>query len=80
VLDTGSSEAWVNPTCSQASTPYQVTECEAYPIYDPDTSSSAIDLGYPFSLSYGKGSSSGEYLEDDFLIGGTSLSTYLGII
>jgi len=72
LLDTGSSVTWVDPECSTASTAYQVTECESYPTYDPYNSSTAVDLGYTFDLSYGKGSASGEYLEDTFFIGGMS--------
>jgi hypothetical protein len=77
ILDTGSSETWVDPECSTASTAKQVLECESYPTYDPYNSSTAVDLGYTFDLSYGKGSASGEYLEDTFYIGGISSWTII---
>lgn len=69
-LDTGSSETWVDPECSTANTPSQVAECKSYPVYDPYTSSTAVDQGSSFYLSYGKGFASGEYLTDNFNVGG----------
>lgn len=72
-LDTGSSETWVNPDCSTANTAGQTAECNANPIYNPTKSSTAEDAGVQFSLSYGKGSSSGEYFIDTFVVAGGSI-------
>jgi hypothetical protein len=72
-LDTGSSETWVNPDCSTASTADQTAECNANPKYTPSKSSTSEDAQVPFSLAYGKGSSSGEYYIDTFVVAGGSI-------
>jgi len=70
LLDTGSSETWVNPTCSTASTQQQKDLCNSLPIYDPAKSTTSKDLNVSWMLNYGKGSAKIEYFKDNFLIGG----------
>jgi len=38
LVDTGSSELWVNPDCAEAPTTFQQEECEGFGFYDPDKS------------------------------------------
>ena len=66
-IDTGSSDLWVDPTCSTSGS---VSFCQSYPVYDPHSSSTAFDTGHGMSLAYGKGSCSGEYLLDSVILGG----------
>ena len=65
-LDTGSSELWVDPVCANS---YDPTFCASLPVYYPNNSSTAVDVGLPFSISYGTGDVSGEYLTDTVLAG-----------
>ncbi|KAG4437437.1 hypothetical protein IFR05_007078 [Cadophora sp. M221] len=74
LLDTGSSETWVDPDCTTASSTHQQEECNSFPKYDPFTSSTALDAGYPFELAYGKGTASGEYLLDTFHVAGATIT------
>ncbi|PVH85072.1 acid protease [Cadophora sp. DSE1049] len=74
LLDTGSSETWVDPDCTTASTTHQQSECNSFPKYDPFTSSTALDAGYPFELAYGKGTASGEYLLDTVHVAGATIT------
>lgn len=67
VLDTGSSELWVDPTCANS---YNPARCDTLPRYDPNNSSTAVDEGQPFSIQYGTGATSGEYLLDTVNIAG----------
>lgn len=66
-IDTGSSETWVNPECSTSG---QTSLCGTFPVYNPGSSTSGIDLGYGNVLGYGKGEADIEYYTDDFLLGG----------
>lgn len=69
-LDTGSSDTWVDPTCSKAPTQLSVDLCNSEPRYAPGSSTTAKDTGLSMSLSYGIGNAIGEYWTDDFVIGG----------
>ncbi|CAL3965066.1 unnamed protein product [Diplocarpon coronariae] len=83
LLDTGSSETWVDPDCTKVSSAHQKAECNGFPKYDPYSSSTAYDVGYRFDLAYGKGTASGEYLLDTFYVvqwADTTTSAFAGII
>ena len=67
VLDTGSSDLWVNPTCSAA--PNQVEFCNSFPRFDYTASSTLNDTGTSFLLSYGKGSALVEFVTDVVTLG-----------
>lgn len=67
LLDTGSSELWVNPTCATSGS---VAFCNAFPQYDKDASSSYWEYTDPFHVSYGKGEVDGVYANDFVIIGG----------
>jgi hypothetical protein len=72
-LDTGSSELWVDPDCSTADGTSAQSFCNAEPKYDSSTSTTAVDLLTTFSLSYGKGSASGDYFTDDMAFGSAKI-------
>lgn len=67
VIDTGSSDLWVNPTCTAA--PNQVEFCNSFPHFDPTKSSTLNDTGSSFRLNYGKGSAFVEYFTDVVTLG-----------
>jgi hypothetical protein len=68
VIDTGSSELWVNPTCSAAPAP-EVQLCNSFPQFDYKASSTFNDTGSSFQLPYGKGTANVEYVTDTIVIG-----------
>ncbi|KUJ08226.1 acid protease [Mollisia scopiformis] len=72
LLDTGSSELWVNPTCSSS---YNPTVCDELPRYDPALSSTSEDLDGTFDIAYGTGDVSGEYWWDTVSIAGVNVTT-----
>ncbi|OCL07673.1 acid protease, partial [Glonium stellatum] len=72
-LDTGSSDTWVNPTCSAAGIQDSIDLCNSFPLYDPSASTTSDDTGISISLAYGKGAAEVEYFTDDFLLGGTKV-------
>lgn len=69
-IDTGSSELWVNPTCSNSWNP---SGCILDGLYYPSSSSTKVVSSNTFSITYGIGSASGVYVEDNILMGGKSL-------
>lgn len=76
ILDTGSFELWVNPSCSSAATgsTYDSKLCEAAGQYHPSASNTSITLDENFSAQYGKGSANGTYYSDTIDIGGISIN------
>lgn len=66
IVDTGSSNLWLNPTCETAG---QQQYCESFPRFNPDDSSSIEDTSFAQLLSYGKGNASVEYVTDNVAIG-----------
>lgn len=73
-IDTGSSDLWVDPTCSQAGSVSAVSICNALPVYNALTSSTAKSAGESMVLYYGKGSVIGEYITDTVTVGGKTNS------
>jgi Eukaryotic aspartyl protease len=66
-IDTGSSELWLNPTCTNAWYPYGCTQNGFY----VSASSSTKQLSsQTFSITYGLGSVTGLYIEDNIVMGG----------
>jgi hypothetical protein len=63
-FDTGSSELWVNPVCSQSTTP---AYCDAQPRFT--ASSTLNDLGHQGHVTYGTGYADFEYVSDYVSIG-----------
>lgn len=70
-IDTGSSDIWVNPTCSTGTEP---ATCALYARYNPGTSTSAVNTNVGMSIQYGIGSASGSYYTDNMILGGASIT------
>jgi hypothetical protein len=68
VIDTGSSELWVNPTCSAAPAS-QVEFCNTFPQFDATASSTFNDTRTSFQLQYGRGTALVEYVTDVVTLG-----------
>lgn len=66
IIDTGSSELWVNPTCETSGQPEY---CGSFPQFDYTSSSSINDTGYSNVLAYGKGNVTIEYVTDVVSLG-----------
>ena len=66
ILDTGSSELWVNPTCGTSGQP---DYCQSFKRYDYTASSSFKDMNVQNFLPYGSGNASIEYVMDVVSIG-----------
>lgn len=66
LVDTGSANLWVNPTCETSG---QKKYCESFPQFNFDESSSIADTSFGQLLSYGKGNASVEYVTDNIGIG-----------
>ncbi|KAM3075640.1 hypothetical protein ACMFMG_007774 [Clarireedia jacksonii] len=64
-VDTGSSDVWVNPTCSTSG---WNTFCVKYPRFDRTKSSSFQPTSQPLNLAYGTGQVTGAYGIDNFLM------------
>ncbi|TVY43409.1 Candidapepsin, partial [Lachnellula occidentalis] len=69
IMDTGSSELWVNPDCTNS---YSSQQCTSYGRYTPSSSSTSHDVGAKFAIRYGTGSVNGEYFTDNLSMGGTT--------
>ncbi|KAI1757617.1 acid protease [Xylaria castorea] len=71
LIDTGSFELWVNPTCSTSNVP---EFCEAFGHYDPALSPTSQKLNNNgFSIKYGSGQVRGPYYKDDIYISGARI-------
>ena len=66
IVDTGSANLWVNPTCETSG---QQRYCESFPQFNYEDSSSLADTTFGQLLSYGKGNASVEYVTDNIVIG-----------
>ncbi|KAH8890397.1 acid protease [Thozetella sp. PMI_491] len=80
VLDTGSFELWVDPSCSTASTAQQIQQCEAAGTYDPSTSKTVKDLQVTKKLTYGKGEVDIQYISDNIAITGSNGTTMKNVV
>jgi hypothetical protein len=69
-IDTGSSELWVNPNCSNAWYPYG---CTQNGFYVPTSSSTRQLSSQAFSITYGLGSVSGFYIKDNIAMGSAKI-------
>lgn len=66
LVDTGSANLWVNPTCETSG---QQKYCESFPQFNFEESSSIADTSFGQLLAYGKGNASVEYVVDNIGIG-----------
>ncbi|KAK0748372.1 aspartic peptidase domain-containing protein [Apiosordaria backusii] len=72
VLDTGSFELWVDPTCATAATEGQEEKCNASGRYVPSLSSTYVDKNMTQHIGYGKGGAEIGYAVDNILVPGSS--------
>ncbi|KAH8747426.1 aspartic peptidase domain-containing protein [Hyaloscypha sp. PMI_1271] len=73
-IDTGSSDTWVNPTCSTSGTTADTTLCNGLPVFQPGSSSTLQDTGVPMNLAYGRGTAQGKYYKDTVVLGGGTIT------
>ncbi|KAK2597576.1 hypothetical protein N8I77_012355 [Diaporthe amygdali] len=71
LVDTGSSNLWLNPTCETSG---QQKYCERFPQFNYNDSSSIADTTFGQLLSYGKGNASVEYVGDNVKIGSAKIT------
>lgn len=71
IVDTGSANLWLNPTCETSG---QQEYCESFPQFNVDESSSIASTSFGQLLSYGKGNASVDYVTDNVGIGCEFLS------
>jgi len=69
-IDTGSSDTWVNPTCSAADDATDAALCSTLPVFNPKSSSTLVDTSTTFDLDYGSGNAQGEFYKDSWVLGG----------
>ena len=74
IIDTGSSDLWVNPTCETSGQP---DFCTSFTQFDYTLSTTIQDTGYADILSYGKGNVTIEYVSDVVTIGCMSSISFL---
>lgn len=67
ILDTGSNDLWVNPSCATANLPEY---CAGFAQFDWTASSSFQDLKKGNIITYGKGNVTYEWVSDSVTIGG----------
>ncbi|KAB5546967.1 aspartic peptidase domain-containing protein [Coniochaeta sp. 2T2.1] len=70
IIDTGSSDLWVNPSCETSGQP---DFCASFPQFDYTASSTIQDTGYADILAYGKGNVTIEYVTDVVTIGSAEI-------
>jgi hypothetical protein len=66
ILDTGSPDTWVNPSCATANVP---SDCRSFPQFNPSKSSSLKSTGVSDVLVYGIGNATVQYVEETVTIG-----------
>ncbi len=67
IVDTGSYDFWVNPTCAESS---EELLCEINGHYNPDVSSSSSSLESDMDILYGSANVQGAYYLDSVKIAG----------
>ncbi|KAK3381050.1 aspartic peptidase domain-containing protein [Podospora didyma] len=70
IVDTGSSDLWVNPNCANTFDP---AECNAEPYYDYTRSSTFNDTGYSDFLAYGSGNVTVEWVFETVSLGSATV-------
>ena len=72
-LDTGSTDLWVNPNCANAGSQRSIDFCNSLPRFDTTKSTSYVDLGSSYTVVYGGGSATIEWVTDDVTVGGSEV-------
>jgi hypothetical protein len=73
IIDTGSSELWVNPQCATSNSR---RFCDQFPKYTPGRSSSVRDASATGFIQYGKGNVTLRYVADSITVG-SKLASFL---
>ncbi|KKY39864.1 putative acid protease [Diaporthe ampelina] len=71
IVDTGSSNLWLNPTCETSG---EQQYCESFPQFNADDSSTIEGTSFGQLLSYGKGNASVEFVTDNLGIGSVNIT------
>ncbi|KAK0629272.1 aspartic peptidase domain-containing protein [Bombardia bombarda] len=71
ILDTGSPDLWVNPSCETSGQP---AYCQSFPQFDYTVSSTIQDTGFADILAYGKGNVTVEYVTDAVTFDGLDIT------
>ncbi|KAM7208284.1 Aspartic peptidase domain containing protein [Naviculisporaceae sp. PSN 640] len=74
ILDTGSNDLWVNPTCVTANIP---DYCNQFAQFDWTASSTLQDLEVAHIIRYGKGNVTFQWVADAVTIGGGTIPTQI---
>jgi len=74
IMDTGSSELWVDPDCNTASSQPQQSECLRNDYYDPSKSSSVVISNRQKTLRYGLGNATIRYVTDNIALPQSDIS------
>ncbi|TLD11147.1 hypothetical protein PgNI_05482 [Pyricularia grisea] len=69
VIDTGSSELWVNPDCDNIENRLSTQMCKAVVHYEPRNSETAVNLGRTGTITYGSGDVKFNYVADTVTVG-----------
>ena len=69
ILDTGSSDTWVNPTCETAELEAQLQDCKSFPQFEYNKSSSLNVTQYGETLRYGKGEATVRFVTETLSFG-----------
>ncbi|KAL2259276.1 hypothetical protein VTK26DRAFT_7110 [Humicola hyalothermophila] len=77
ILDTGSPDTWVNPTCATAEFVESYRDCQAFPQYDYTRSSSVNITEYAEVLRYGRGNATVQYVGETLTFGSASITNQL---
>ncbi len=72
ILDTGSPDTWVNPSCATANVP---SDCRSFPQFDPSKSSSLKTTTARELLVYGIGNATVQYVRETVTIGCASANS-----
>ena len=71
VLDTGSSELWVDPVCATIDSKTEMAACVEGGSYNPNESSTMVDMNSTNEIVYGSGAVELAYVSDSIAIPGT---------
>jgi len=74
ILDTGSPDTWINPTCQFANVP---RDCESYPRYDYTKSKSVNVTRVTDTLVYGIGNSTIQYVRETVKLGSATITNQI---
>ncbi|KAK4147362.1 putative eukaryotic aspartyl protease [Dichotomopilus funicola] len=74
ILDTGSPNTWINPVCETSNLP---SDCQKFPQFDYDQSSSLNVTDYVDTLRYGIGNATVQYVYETISIGSATIENQL---